>query len=241
MEETNLTEIKRITKTFANLEPIPAGEDILSMFVIHPFIHDSFWYEKMCRDKSQDIEKYSFKHSHILQEWRKEFYDRIDKCNSLERLYMLWQSPWKMTFMKYCGDELGQKDYAKYLTESWITEENPNMDKNVSRREALKMFKKAEKHYLMDEEDLEHWENLPETITIWRGVSKGRVKLGLSWTDDKSKAEWFQQRFSDDDDKGKLLEVTTSKSNVIAYFNKRNEREILLDVFRVKDNIKLIG
>ena len=240
MKTTNLEEIKQMTKAVATIKPQPAGEGILSLFTIHPILHNNFWFEKMVADGNNDTEAYSFDKPDIFTAWQKDFNRRVDKCNDLGRLYMLWQDPYKMTFMKLCGDFLSPKDYAEYLTESWVTEENPNMDVNVSRREALKMFRKAKKHYLMDKEDLEYWKNLPETITVWRGVSKGRIDLGLSWTDDKSKAEWFRSRFVDAENQGKLLEVTTSKSNVIAYFNTRGEQEILLDVFAVQNQIHVI-
>lgn len=241
-KETDLEAVKRVTKSLTNVRPKPAGDEILSMFAIHPFIHDMFWYEKMYNDNSQNTKDYSFEKPEIFSAWKEDFCKKVDKCSNLARLYMFWQDPWKMTFMKLCGDFLSEKDFAEYLAESWTTEENPNMDVNVSREASLEMFRKAKKHYLMEKEDLEHWKNLPEEVELWRGVSKGRIDLGLSWTDDKSKAEWFMQRFKElRDGKMKLLKVVAPREHCIAYFDTRGEKEILLDVFAVQDQIKDIS
>ena len=92
----------------------------------------------------------------------------------------------------------------------------------------------------MNKEDYKHWEELPEQVHIYRGVSIGHEEYGLSWTDDKDKAEWFMNRFNKKDEvgniskRGYLLEAIVPKELIIAYFNTRDEAECLLDVFRAK-------
>lgn len=71
-------------------------------------------------------------------------------------------------------------------------------------------------------------------ITIYRGVAQGRVKIGLSWTDDLDQAKWFQHRFGEGNT---LLQLNVQKKDIIAYFNTRNEKEILLDVLKYKKQI----
>lgn len=96
----------------------------------------------------------------------------------------------------------------------------------------------------MEPEDLEYYNNLPDTITIYRGVSKGRNPYGLSWTDNREKAEWFRDRW-ENLDKNKerfLMTATIPKEYVLCYFNTRDEHEIVVDTDKLfaDKNIKII-
>ena len=235
---TNLEEVKRITKTIAYTKV--QENKVLPFLAIHPFISDMYWYEKVFKEKSSDIQKYSFKNPEIFDEWHSVFSERIDAAKDVDNVYMYWQKAYKLTFIKFCKQYLSQKDFGRLLADAWITEENPNMDVNVSRKEALRMFKSANKKYLMTSEEYDYYARLPESVSLYRGVSEGREKYGLSWTDYIDVAKWFMNRFKTADDKVKLLTCTTSKNNIIAYFNGRSEKELVLDVFKVKDSIKEI-
>ena len=118
-----------------------------------------------------------------------------------------------------------------------MSEENPNMDANVSVSRAIQMFKSCKKEYLMNKDDFAYYKSLPGKIDIYRGVAEGRVKLGLTWTDDIEKAKWFQKRFGNNNH---LLHLKVNKKDVIAYFNTRGEKEILLDVLKYKNSIKMV-
>lgn len=227
MINTDLNMIKETTKLIARVvKPEDTGS---AGIVIHPFLSSSVTYVD---GKLLDVLE---KGNYDL--WLKDFDKVVDNCK-LIRVYMLWRDPWKLTFMKYCGEFLSEKDYANYLAESWVTEENPNMDCNVSQKEALRMFRSCKKEYLMEQDDLLYYNRLPQEIELYRGVSKGRVKLGLSWTDDKEKAIWFMNRWNDN--KNCLLKVKANKKDILAYFNTRNEKECLLDVFKYKNRISQV-
>lgn len=230
MMETNLAEIRKMTIAVATIFKVE--NPMFGGIVIHPFVSTNIWGEKMMETK--DMNELDLTKEEVYQKWLIRFKEIVNQSN-LPLVYNLWRDPWKLTFMKYCGEFLSEQDYAEYLADAWVTEENPNMDANVSRQEALKMFKKCKKEYLMVEEDLEYYKNLPEKVTVYRGVAKGRIDLGLSWTDDKDKAIWFKNRWHSN---GRLLKVTVSKKDIIAYFNTRSEKECLLDVFKYKDKIK---
>lgn len=95
------------------------------------------------------------------------------------------------------------------------------------------------KHFLMDENERKFLAELPEKITIYRGCSKKEIiskKIRYSWTLDKKVAEFFAYEYSSNGltqslDKVKsdfdVIEKTINKSEVIAYFNGRQESEIL--------------
>lgn len=97
--------------------------------------------------------------------------------------------------------------------------------------------KRANRHFLMEESERTFLNNLPEQITIYRGCSKKEIiskKLRCSWTLDKKVAKSFafeKNHLNPLEKKNKsdfdVIEKTINKSEVIAYFNGRQESEIL--------------
>lgn len=260
MKKTNLAEIKANTKALARcvkVEPLDCvGGELMTN---HPFTDSVFWDKKWFElmqkypdnedirninesNISSDLVKsIDLKNEDTYNEWLKEFDKKVDKIDKLALLYHLYRTPYKLLFVKFNEYALSEKDLAEYMADAWVTEENPNMDCNVSREESLEIFKKCNKKHLMTEEDYEYYKNLPEEITVWRGVGKGRIKLGLSWTDNQDKAEWFMNRWkARKDGESMMLRATVKKENVIAYFNTRGEQEILLDVFACEKKIERI-
>ena len=161
----------------------------------------------------------------------------INKAD-LGMLFARVESAYRMTWFKYCSGYMSEEDYAEYLKNAWIEQDNPNQDTNVSRKEAATYFKKANKKLLMNKNDYKYYKGLPSTLTIYRGVSPGREKLGLSWTDDEEKAEWFKERFERGEKEGYMLKAMISKKHVLAYINERDEKELVVDVFSIKNKIK---
>ena len=91
------------------------------------------------------------------------------------------------------------------------------------------MFKSANSSVLMNKEELEVFNNLDDELTIYRGVTSynaDNVKA-LSWTLDIDKAEWFANRFGEED--GTVYDAEIEKSHVLAYFGRRNESEEIVD------------
>ena len=54
----------------------------------------------------------------------------------------------------------------------------------------------------------------------------------LSWTLDKEKAEWFAHRFGED---GTVYQARIGKEHILAFFNARNESEVIIDPDRLTD------
>ena len=230
MKDTNLQEIRDMSVLLFNAVPIEADE-VLGMFVQHPFIGSIVDYD------TENQIMLDLRKEDDLQKCREIWIKRIQEGDLL-RIYMFIRTPYKMTWFKYCNEFMNEEDYGKYLEDCWVSQENPNQDVNVSRKESVSLFKKANKKYLMTEEDYEYFNNLPEEIEIWRGVSPGREEYGLSWTDDYGKAVWFKERFERDSVEGYLLHAKINKRDVLAYFNSRNESELVVDVFKIKKSIE---
>jgi hypothetical protein len=91
----------------------------------------------------------------------------------------------------------------------------------------------------MSDGELNVFNNLPENLTIYRGVGVGRKKMGLSWTENCDKADWFAKRFNQNGKQGYLLKAEINKKGILAYFNSRNEDELIVNTMCLK-NIKTI-
>ena len=73
-----------------------------------------------------------------------------------------------------------------------------------------------------------------DMVTIYRGVRVNNYK-GLSWTIDKQRAEWFAKRFGINGEKGYVFTGLINKKDIIAFFDSRNEEEVVCDYRKIKD------
>jgi hypothetical protein len=89
----------------------------------------------------------------------------------------------------------------------------------------------ADREFLMSNKDLKFFNELPEEFTIYRGCSKVEAKSNnfrISWTLDEKIAEHFAKGTEETlRKKSEVVSKTISKSNAIAYFSNRKEKEIL--------------
>lgn len=91
-----------------------------------------------------------------------------------------------------------------------------------------------QREYLMLPDEMEYFKTLPEQITIYRGMTEKELKqksFGCSWTLKKEVAEFFaytyQRNFATKNLKKVVHEMIINKSEVIGFFNGRNEFEII--------------
>lgn len=138
--------------------------------------------------------------------------------------------PYRMLYLSLAFPYLTKKERSKIMHEVWISVENINGNINASQMEILKMLRKCNPKYLMGRENYEVYENLPDTFVVYRGLQENAQEDGLSWSLSKNVAEWFAGRFEND---GEIIEKIVHKTEVIAYFNDRDEEEIVLDIKKV--------
>lgn len=244
MKETNLEEVKKVAKQLLYLDP---EETDIPSFLVHPFITVRHVPEYMINGKKDDISN-NLKTIDVLKDdnidkVRKYFTDMIDKSNSVWHIYYYMHKPYRPCYFKFISEYLSDEDYNEMLCSSWTDTENPNQDPNVSIKQWIKYFKMANKNLIMCDNELEYYNNLPKDkpITIYRGVGKGREPYGLSWTDDKSVAEWFAKRWKNTD--AYMFIGEAYKKDIFAYFNGRNEHELVTNVNKVKiiERVDLYG
>ena len=84
---------------------------------------------------------------------------------------------------------------------------------------------------IMSNQDLAAHKSLDEVVTVWRGGSQPahELKMGHSWSTDRSIAQWFAQRSSDNTGRPPVvIRRRVNKSELIAYFTGRDEAEAVL-------------
>jgi hypothetical protein len=91
-----------------------------------------------------------------------------------------------------------------------------------------------QREYLMSNTERTYLNRLPEKITIYRAMTENELKgksFGVSWTLKKEVAEFFakeyQRNYSTKHLKKVVHQMTIGKSEVIAFFNSRQEFEII--------------
>lgn len=156
----------------------------------------------------------------------------------LPAIYASIPESMKMTWFKLCHDCMDLEDYSLYLKKSWLDEEDPNQDANVSREEIVAYFRKATR--LMTAEEQAYFAALPDKITIYRGVSPQRAVYGLSWTPDHEIAMRYKRRYEMGEVQGELLTATIDKKHALCYIDELQEKELVVDVFKIRNQIERV-
>lgn len=145
--------------------------------------------------------------------------------NPFDIMYMVTK-PYRFDFLNSISNLLSKEDLSKLLADVWVSGECTNHTSAFTKKELTELFSSCDPEYLMDEKELEVFRNLPDKLTIYRGVSqrrKGNVRV-FSWTLSKDKAEWFARRLA-----GPLLptgvvyQANIKKEHVLAYFEREQE------------------
>ena len=85
---------------------------------------------------------------------------------------------------------------------------------------------RKKRHKIMKNKERSVWRRLPKTVTAYRAVNdESEIETAISWTLCRNVAEKFSQ-----DGERKVVTREFKKSDVFAYFNRRNEDEILVNL-----------
>jgi len=122
------------------------------------------------------------------------------------------------------------KDYWSLLKEVWIDAEFPGVNQEIW----IQLFtrKYTNRRKMMNGKERRVLATLPKTdIDIFRGYYGEQYQEGISWTISYETAQWFAKRFAGDDATKEPLvaEAVCNKKDVLAYFNERDESEIIVD------------
>ena len=221
MSQTNMKEVKCVAKwlLFTDVHTT----EYSPMIVHHPFASSGFM---MLPGTNEILDITASMESR--EKWRDYLGKKIDEAKTAYEIFLMLNKTYALTFIKYAKDGLSAAEFSEILADAWIKAEAPNMDVNVSKTELVGLFSQADKQSLMTESEQKRFADLTETVTVYRGVTSYNAKnvRALSWTLDRSKAEWFAHRFGED---GKVYQAQINKADILAIFTSRNESEVVLN------------
>lgn len=219
--ETNLPQVKATFKTLCSTVKIkPLDFNMAS----HPFANSIYACSKTRILILTNPEDYN--------EWENKLFNLIDKTESVIKLFFLLNKPYLLTVLKLVKPYLSLADFSNILSYAWTSSENPNKDVNVNINTLIKWFKEADKLSLMDKEEYITYQNLPNELVLYRGISTKSNPKGISWTRNLQTAKWFANRFSVPNNY--ILKAKVTKKDILCYFNSRNEDEVIINTKNIK-------
>lgn len=135
-----------------------------------------------------------------------------------------------LNFLHKCG-VITDQECADTVYSIW-TMQDKFYNCGMAKTKMIKFMKMAGKTLVLPEDIARLSDD--SMITVYRGVKENNYK-GLSWTIDRNIAEWFAKRFSYNVNKVYLFSGHLKKKDIIAFFNCRNENEVVCDYRKIKD------
>ena len=130
------------------------------------------------------------------------------------------------------NSQLKGENYWYALRNSYVNSDNLYSFSKMIKKCFLKNEPQIES--LMLPVEMEYFNNLPNQITIYRGMTEDELNqkaFGCSWTLKKEVAEYFAYTYNRNFDTRNINkvvhELTINKNEVIAFFNEREEFEII--------------
>lgn len=228
-KETDLEAVKKVARSFVYLD-VHVNEKV-GFIVNHPYIGQ---IATVVNENGTLVLK-DVRNEKDLEDIRNNIIKTIEVVTSYLQFIHIIRPPYLPAFFKFTQHFLSPYDYSTFIGSMWTIVEFPNVDDNITAPEFVKIFRRAEKALLMDDDELRQYLALPEEITVYRGI-RGRGSLkALSWTIDVEQAEWFAKRW---DKNGKVYSATVRREDVLAVFTSRGESELVVDYTKLK-GIKL--
>lgn len=216
-ENTDIDYVRKVAIKFLNKEPVSRG-----FFVSHPFTNME---TVVCNNESEYFN--IFKNKKKWNQWKKERTEIINGC-SLDSIELLMEKGFYYDFLLEIKDYLSKEDFNSFLAEAYVLVEQPSSYKD----EIIELFSNSDRDILMNEEEKKIYEILPDVITVYRGVQYEEHASGISWTLSEEQAEWFADRF---DGTGFVFSAKIKKEDIFAYFDSREEEEIVLNPEKLFD------
>ena len=227
---TDLERIRRCAKILLDTEIKETGIEFIST---HPFTNMWFIYDPGTK------ELWDLHDEKKADAWRKNLKELIHQAD-LYQLCRMLNPPYILTFIKITEGYMSDEDLGEILGKFWTLIESPNKDCFVKGKEILQYFQRATKETMMTDSERELLSSLPDMVPIYRGVTsfnKSRKKA-LSWTLDIKKAQWFANRY--DTGTGEVWSLTVPKKRILAYFEGRDEAEVIVDLYGLKSDLLIM-
>ena len=189
---------------------------------LQPYVEDGAMGSQLRHPLVYLVPLWSNGHANALYEHKVKGVEDSLANNKYSSYIFLHERPYRLDAFILIQSKLSDTQYWSLLSEIWTDTENQWQGLNKWRQ--LLSSKRSARHYLMNEEEDNILRSLSDEVIIYRGCQKGLNENGLSWTLDKSKAEFFANRFGK---KGIILEKKSPKSNIVAVLLGRGEFEVI--------------
>lgn len=232
----DLEACKRIASLMVNVEPTP-NPKMPYMLVIHPYTS----YRQVTYhtgDKNDPIKMID-----IIDDldgrtlWQDKLQKLIEEAKDIYHVLCIMNGPYMMNYLRLISKNIyDKKTLADLLKYCWTSQEFPNWnERGHALRTCMSLFKKV-RTYIMDEDEQQVFDKLPDEITIYRGqfnVNKDKPYPALSWTPNPDRAFWFiQHRYTPN---GIFYKGTIKKEHAICYLNNRGEEELIVDYTKIEN------
>lgn len=158
---------------------------------------------------------------------------RLSKADTLSKCVSVINKGNRFDYLNWLNKEslITDQECADIVYSIWTIQESFH-NCGMSKTKMIKFMKLAYKSPLLqsDIDDLSD----TDMVTIYRGV-KVDDHRGLSWTTDRSVAEWFAKRFGHNGDKCYVFTGKIRKEDIITIFNSRNENEVVCNYRKIKN------
>lgn len=227
---SNLENIKNVAKVLLYTDIQKTQIDFI---VTHPFTNTPI---VMIKEKGVH-ELINLTQGDNLKKWRYSVANDIEKAENTIYILLMMNKPYWLLFINLCRDYISKQELGTILNMFWSQVENISGDTNVSPKELVELFKRSDKTTLMEADELERFNDLPKTITLYRGVTgyNRDKKQALSWTDNIEQAKWFMDRF--DVDNKELWTIKAPKEAILACYN--SENEFIVDMSKLSRKIEI--
>jgi hypothetical protein len=154
-----------------------------------------------------------------------------ETCKDMASFFWMINKADRLTVLHLFSNIGGMNgEYESILKDAWVSTEFPHQ---TAIPQLIAMFKRADCNKMMDGADKKKLAELPDEITIYRGLQDKRAKRkGLSWSLSYDKALWFATRWNSPD--ARVLEARIKKKDVFIYTNQRSEEEVVVDPGKLK-------
>jgi hypothetical protein len=157
-------------------------------------------------------------------------YQVLERAKSIPELFYWITKPNRLQIFEFMMRvyTFTEEDYNEILKDIWLATEFPHQ---MPIPRIISLFEQAKIDLLMTEEEVKIYKDLPESVTIFRGLQDNRAKLrGLSWTTKREVAEWFAKRWK----KGTLYQAEINKKHIFMFTNERSEYECVVNPRHLK-------
>lgn len=120
--ETDLLRVKLVAHTLLDVQIQKTA--LSPVIVTHPFTNSGI---SALRNEDGSLAMVDLvNNTDDCARWRKMVGDQIDSAKNVHQIFVLFNPPYYLTFLKFSASALSEKDLGQLLSTAWTQEECPN-------------------------------------------------------------------------------------------------------------------